>query len=192
MPSEIQYVGVLIKSASSDCELLKRAYLKLACLIGRVCLSARLLCTWASLFGSVRVRIAVIICVNRGSAGSTPRAANRWHVYSFVKPGLFSLLFPPSATPATRMTRARRWRLTSEDFTHARARSLISSPPPLASPRPILVSHIGHDAACSFQSMSAKGSKSRIKVRRGSPFCMLPGPSSHQGANRKARAPALL
>ena len=37
MPSEIQYVGVLIKSVFSDCELLKHAYLKLACLIGCVC-----------------------------------------------------------------------------------------------------------------------------------------------------------
>lgn len=37
MPSEIQYVGVLIKSVFSDCELLKHVYLKLACLIGCVC-----------------------------------------------------------------------------------------------------------------------------------------------------------
>lgn len=33
---EIQNVGVLIKSVS-DCELLKHAYLELACLIGCVC-----------------------------------------------------------------------------------------------------------------------------------------------------------
>lgn len=31
------YVGVLIKSVFSDCELLEHAYLKLACLIGCVC-----------------------------------------------------------------------------------------------------------------------------------------------------------
>lgn len=37
MPLEIQDVGVLIKSDFSDCELLKHAYLKLACLIGCVC-----------------------------------------------------------------------------------------------------------------------------------------------------------
>lgn len=40
IPSEIQYVGVLIKSVFSDCELLKHAYLELACLIGCVCVRA--------------------------------------------------------------------------------------------------------------------------------------------------------
>lgn len=40
MPLEIQYVGVLIKSVFSDCELLKLSYLKLACIIRCVCVRA--------------------------------------------------------------------------------------------------------------------------------------------------------
>lgn len=43
-PSEMEYVGVLIKSVFSDCELLKHAYLKPACLIGHVCVCVPSLC----------------------------------------------------------------------------------------------------------------------------------------------------
>ncbi len=95
MPSEIQYVGVLIKSAFSDCVLLKHAYLKLACLIGCVCVSVCFLCAWVGLFGNVHVRIVVIICVNRSSAGNVLHSSNRWHVYSvfFLSSGSFSLFF---------------------------------------------------------------------------------------------------
>lgn len=91
MPSEIQYVGVLIKSVFSDCELLKHVYLKLSCLIGCVCVSVCLLYAWVSLFGNVHVHIAVIICVNRSSAGNMLHSTNHWPVYSVCQLRLCSI-----------------------------------------------------------------------------------------------------
>ena len=80
IPSEMQYVGVLIKSVFSDCELLKHAYLKPAWLIGCVRLSACLFVCGRTLFGNVRVRIAVIIRVNRSSVGKMLHGTNCWHI----------------------------------------------------------------------------------------------------------------
>lgn len=80
MPSEIQYVGVLIKAVFSDCELLQHAYPKLACLI--MCVRVCLPCAWVSLLRNVHVHIAVIIWVNRSAAGNMFHSTNCWHVYS--------------------------------------------------------------------------------------------------------------
>lgn len=93
IPSEIQYVAVLIKSVFPGCELLKHAYLKPSCLIGCVSLGACLLCMWAILFGNVHVRIAVIIRVNRSSVGEKLR---KLLAYLFLNSSSFSF-FVPSA-----------------------------------------------------------------------------------------------
>lgn len=138
-----------------------------------VCLCVCFLCTWASLFGNVHVRIAVIICVNRSSVGNILHSTNHWHVYSvsFLSSG-----FPPPSFFLSACCLLHNFSDLDDlgvqvaahftDLTHIHTLFNL----------PFTQSLLGRSATmcCSFQSMNAKGSKSWIKVQHGTPFCMLP------------------
>lgn len=164
----------LIKSVFSDCELLKHAYLKLACLIG-MCVREYV----PSLYVGEPLwkcacpyRSHYTVCVNSSSVGNMLHSTNQWCVYSvsFLSTGFFSLhssyqhgcllhnfsdLDDLGVQVAAHFT----------DFTHKHTLFNLR----------FTHSLLGRSTTmcCSFQSMSAKGSKSGIKVRHGTPFGML-------------------
>lgn len=127
---------------------------------------------WVSLFRNAHVHIALIICANRSTAGNMFHSTNRLACLLT----LLSRLFPRSFLSALAVglhnfaeivtTRVCRWRLTSQT-SHAK-HTLFNLP--------FTRSLLGRSAmtCCSFQSMSARGSESGIKVRHGTPFCSWP------------------
>lgn len=152
-----------------------RACLSQACLLNWmcVCLCVCFLCTWASLFGNVHVRIAVIICVNRSSVGNILHSTNHWHVYSvsFLSSG-----FPPLILPISMLSASQLQWLRWLGFRGGGSLHRLDTHTHTLFNLPFTQSLLGRSATmcCSFQSMDAKGSKSWIKVQHGTPFCMLP------------------
>lgn len=135
-----------------------------------VCASVCLACAWVSLFGNVHVRITVIICVNRSSVGNALHSTNHWHVYSasFHSSGSFPSFFPSPRLSAPQLQWLRWLECVDGGSLHRLHTHTFFNLP---------FTHflLGRSAAmcCSFQSMSAKGSKSGIKVRHGTPFRTL-------------------